>query len=47
MGQKHTKTKRRNMVVVAMIMRSAKAGPHKNHKKEALRRKCRGKVTND
>ena len=44
---KKQQPKRRNMVVVAMMLRSAKAGPHKNRKKEALRRKCRGKVTND
>lgn len=34
----------RNVVVVAMINRSQKAGPHKDKKKEAKRKACRAKV---
>lgn len=44
---KKQQPKRRNMVVVAMMLRSAKAGPHKNRKKEASRKACRRKVTRD
>jgi hypothetical protein len=32
------------MVVVSMMLRSAKAGSHGNKKKKAAKRACRGKV---
>mgnify|MGYP003629174987 FL=1 len=36
--------KKRNMVVVAMMTRSAKAGRHTDKRKALARRACRGKV---
>ena len=37
--------KRRNMVVLAMMARSAKAGKHPDKHKEANKKACRGKLT--
>ena len=37
-------SKPRNMVVVAMMMRSAKAGRHTDKRKQASKKACRGKV---
>ena len=36
--------KRRSMVVLAMMMRSAKAGRHTDKRKQASKKACRGKV---
>ena len=36
--------KKRNMVVVAMMVRSAKAGRHTDKRKGKSRRACRGRV---
>jgi len=41
---KKSPLKKRNMVVVAMIMRSAKAGKHRDLKKVRSKRACRGRV---
>lgn len=35
----------RNYIVVGMIKRSQKAGPHKDKKKESKRKACRSKVS--
>jgi hypothetical protein len=37
--------KKRNMVVFAMWMRSAKAGKHPDKRKAASKKACRGKLT--
>ena len=36
--------KRRSMVVLAMMARSAKAGKHSDKRKAAAKKACRGKV---
>jgi len=41
---KKSPPKKRNMVVVVMIMRSAKAGKHRDMKKVSSKRACRGRV---
>ena len=43
MAKKKSKPSKRNMVVVAMMMRSAKAGRHLDKKKEKNKRACRGR----
>jgi hypothetical protein len=44
MARKKAQPKRRNMVVVSMMLRSAKAGSHGDKKKRESKRACRGKV---
>ena len=41
MAKKKNTFPKRNMVVYAMIMRSAKAGRHLDRKKQASKRACR------
>lgn len=44
MATKKSQPKRRNMVVVTMRLRSAKAGSHGDKKKQASKVACRGRV---
>lgn len=44
MSKKKQAPKRRNMVVVAMMQRNAKAGRHPDKKKRLSKRACRGRV---
>ncbi len=44
MAKKNKTPKRRNAVVMAMMIRSAKAGRHTDKRKQASKKACRGRV---